>query len=428
MSTESPQQMDAANLAPEKAPRPRIVIVGAGFGGLATALKLGGRDVDVILIDKRNHHLFQPLLYQVATAALSPADIAEPVRKIVRRYSNITVLMGEVLKADCSEQWIELTEGVRISYEYLVVATGSEYAYFGNEQWATFAPGLKTIANARELRGQLLRCFEKAELWQNFEQRSALLTCIVVGGGPTGVEMSGAVAELSRWTLKNEFRRVDPAQMRVLLVEGGDRILSQFPLALSKYAREQLEGLGVTVMTGSRVSRIDQDGAVIDGEFVPAGTCVWAAGVRAAPAASWLGVSPDRMGRIEVDPHLRVVGLQNVFALGDLAKLEQDGQPLPALAQVARQQGEYLGQSLADAIAGRTAAPFRFRNRGNTAVIGRHAAIFDFGSWQLKGRLAWFLWAIVHVYLLVSFEKRALVSLQWVWRYFTRARGARLIP
>jgi len=410
------------------AARRRVVIVGAGFGGLATATKLGGSDVDVVLIDRSNHHLFQPLLYQVATAALSPADIAEPIRKIVRRFKNITVLMDEVTGANTTGRWITLARGTRVAYDALVVATGSQYAYFGHDDWAAFAPGLKSIENARSIRGKLLQCFERAELTERDPERAALLTCVIVGGGPTGVELSGAIAELSRWTLKNEFRRIDPTQMRVLLVEGGDRILSQFPKELSDYAERELRQLGVEVLVGQRVSNITDGGAVINGTLVHAKTCVWAAGVKATSAAAWLGVSPaDRMGRIAVDDRLRVHGCERVYALGDLALLTQDGEALPGLAQVAKQQGEYLGRAL------RTGddmqvPPFRFHNRGNTAVIGRHAAVFDFGSWRLKGGLAWLLWAIVHVYLLVSFEKRVLVSVQWLWRYLTRARGARLIP
>jgi NADH dehydrogenase len=406
----------------------RVVVVGGGFAGLALARTLGDSPMQVILVDRRNHHLFQPLLYQVATAALSPADIAEPIRKILRRYRNVTVLMDEVVGIDARAQTAQLAGGLTLPFDALAVATGSAYTYFGHEDWASLAPGLKAIENARSLRGQLLRSFELAELSTDERDREALLTTIVVGGGPTGVEMAGAIAELGRWSLRGEFRRIDPSRVRVLLVEAGERILPQFPETLAHYAVEQLQRLGVTVWTRRRVTSLAPSGATIDGQFIPCSTRIWAAGVIAAPAASWFAAVPRSNGQLSVDSFLRVRGLDRVYALGDLAYLEQDGVALPGLAQVAKQQGEYLGRALLRSYEGGNVEPFRFKNRGNTAVIGRHAAVFDFGRWSIKGRLAWILWALVHVYLLVSFEKRLLVSFQWIWRYVTRSRGARLIP
>lgn len=376
------------------------------------------------LIDRQNYNLFQPLLYQVATAALSPADIAEPIRKIVRRYPNIAVLMGEVSGIDVSARAVLLAEGNRVPYDELVIATGSEYHYFGHDDWARYAPGLKTIDNARAIRARLLRAFEQAENCTSPAHQTALMTSVVIGGGPTGVEMAGAIAELTRWTLARDFRHIDPGQAKVILVEAGSRLLSTFPEALSAHARTKLENLGVEVMTSTPVEEVRSDGVVIAGNFVPAATLIWGAGTRASPAARWIGLSSDRAGRLPVGPNLEVEAHPGVYAIGDTALcLGDDGKPLPALAQVAKQQGAYLGRALA---AG-TTEPFRFRNRGNTAVIGRNAAVFDFGSFHLKGRLAWLLWAIVHVFLLVSFEKRMLVSLQWLWRYLTYSRGARLI-
>jgi len=310
-----------------------------------------------------------------------------------------------------------------------VLATGSVYSYFGHDDWAKIAPGLKTIEDARQIRTRLLMAFEQAEMSPDADQRQALMTTIVVGGGPTGVEMAGAVAELARHALARNFRRIDPRSARVMLVEAGPKILATFPEPLSRYARNRLERLGVTVMTGQPVEDIRPDGATIGGRFIPAGTIVWGAGVRASPAGQWLGVETDRGGRIQVEPDLSVRGLNGIYALGDTALTKgEDDMPLPGLAQVAKQQGEHLGRALAENLErGTPLVPFRFRNRGNTAIVGRHSAVFDFGRWQLRGTLAWLLWAIVHVYLLVGFEKRVLVTTQWLWRYMTYERGARLI-
>jgi NADH dehydrogenase len=408
---------------------PHIVILGAGFGGLACARALGGRPVRVTIVDRHNYHLFVPLLYQVATAALSPADIAEPVRKILRRYRNIDVVLGKVGGIDARARRVELADGGFVPFDRLVIATGSAYNYFGHDEWAEHAPGLKSIANARQVRARILTGFERAETSGDPQAQAALMTSVIVGGGPTGVEMAGAIAELARHALVRDFRHIDPRRARILLVEAGPRILAAFPERLAAYAKRRLERLGVTVLTGRMVQAVRPDGVVIDGEFIPAHTIVWGAGIAASPAARWLGVEPDRVGRIRTAPDLSVPGFEGIYAIGDTALvLDVQGQPLPGLAQVAKQQGAHLGRALADALErGTSLPPFRFHNRGNTAIVGRSAAVFDFGRWQMKGWFAWVLWAIVHVYLLVSFEKRVLVSFQWLWRWLTYQRGARLI-
>lgn len=424
----------AAELGAEPAPqaasaRPRVIIVGAGFGGLACASALGGADVEVTVIDRRNYHLFIPLLYQVATAALSPADIAEPIRKILRRHANVDVVLGEVVGIDPAQRAVRLEGGATLAYDWLVLATGAAYDYFGHEDWAEIAPGLRSIESAREIRARLLMSFEQAEMSDDPDARAALLTTIVVGGGPTGVEMAGAVAELAHHALARDFRRIDPRAARIILVEAGPRILASFPQALAGYSHDRLERLGVSVLTGQAVEEVTPGGATIGGRFVPAGAIIWAAGVKASPAGEWLGVAGDRAGRILVAPDLAVPGFDGVFAIGDTAMCSDEaGEPLPGLAQVAKQQGDHLGRALAANLRrGEPMPPFRFRNRGNTAIIGRNAAVFDFGKRQLKGWFAWVLWAIVHVFLLVNFEKRLLVSMQWLWRYATYERGARLI-
>lgn len=407
--------------------RRHVVIVGGGFGGLACAIELGNADMDVTVIDRRNHNLFQPLLYQVATAALSPADIAEPIRKTLSRYKNVSMIMAEVVGIDSPVRKVLLADGTSVRYGTLVVATGSEYNYFGHDDWHEFAPGLKTIHEAREIRQCLLVAFEKAERADDPVEKQALLTSIVIGGGPTGVEMAGAISELGRFMINRDFRKLQPEHLRVILVEAGPRLLAAFPQHLSDYAKRHLEQIGVDVRTETKVLDIRADGADLAGAFVRAGSIIWGAGVKASPAHTWLGLAATSGGRIPVDDRLRVIGFEDIYALGDTTlMLGSDGKPLPGLAQVAKQQGSYLGRSLRRG-EGVGQKAFAFRNRGNAAVIGRNAAIFDFGRWSLKGRAAWLLWALVHVYLLVNFEKRVLVSIQWIWRYITRQRGARII-
>ena len=408
----------------EDAGRRKVVIIGGGFGGLACARALGGADVDVTLIDRRNYHLFQPLLYQVSTAALSPADIAVPLRSVLSGARNVRVLLAEVAGIDTTARAVRLSDGDVRRYDQLVIATGAVYNYFGNDDWAHHAPAPKTIAAARDIRARLLGAFERAERCDDPAARAALLTFVVVGGGPTGVEIAGTVAELARRTLARDFRNIDPAGAKVILVEGGRRLLSAFPEDLSAYTARALERLGVEVRLGSPINRIDDDGVVVGEERIPAAVVVWGAGTKAANGAEWIGGTDDRAGRIRVAPNMSVPGHEGVYALGDVALLEQDGQPLPGLAQVAQQQGSFLGRELRR---GPVARPFRFRTKGDTAVIGRHAAVYTYGRFKMRGHVAWALWAIVHVYLLIGFQQRAAVMIQWMWRYFTAERGARLI-
>ena len=409
--------------------RQQVVIVGAGFGGLACARALGGADCDVIVIDRNNYHLFVPLLYQVATAALSPADIAQPIRRMLARHRNIQVFLGTVAGVDIAARRVRLADGTSLRFDRLVLATGSAYNYFGHDQWADAAPGPRSIEDARLIRARLLLAFERAEACSDPAEQEALLTTVIVGGGPTGVEMAGSVAELARYSLRRDFRRIDPTKARIILVEASPRILGAFPEDLSNYALAALDHLGVTVRTGTAVETIESGRVTMGGEVVRAGCIVWGAGVKAAPVAAWLSVEADKTGRVSVEPDLSVTGLDGIYVIGDGARaLDGDGQPLPALAQVAQQQGQYLGKALARAIRdGTPMPPFRFHNRGNTAVIGRDAAVFDFGRWRFKGRIGWLLWAIVHIYLLTGFDKRVLVATQWLWRYLTYQTGARLI-
>jgi NADH:ubiquinone reductase (H+-translocating) len=414
-------------MPPEKLPH--IVIVGAGFGGLACAQALGGKPVKVTIIDRRNYHLFVPLLYQVATAALSPADIARPIRRILGRYKNIEVVLGTVAGVDTAARRVRLSNGAELPYDKLVVATGSEYSYFGHPEWAEFAPGPRSLEDARRIRARLLTSFERAEVSGDPAEREALMTTVVVGGGPTGVEMAGSVAELARHALARDFRNIDPRRAKIILIEAGPRILSGFPEKLSDYAMKELEKLGVTVILKEAVESIDAKGVVVAGRRIDAGSVIWGAGIKASPVSGLLGIALDRAGRVPLNSDLSVKGLTDVYALGDMASTpDEKGAPLPALAQVAAQQGYYLGRALAkNAEDGKPLPPFKFHNRGNTAIVGRHAAVFDFGWMQLKGRFAWLMWALIHVYLLVGFDNRLRVSLQWLWAYITYERGARLI-
>lgn len=406
-----------------------VVILGGGFGGLACAKALGGTPHKVVLIDQRNYHLFQPLLYQVATAALSPADVAAPLRHILARYPNVEVLWGEATGVDVRQRLVLIKDQPPVSWDRLVIATGATYSWFGHPEWAEVAPGLKTLREARAIRAKLLGAFERAELEPDAERQRQLMTCAIVGGGPTGVEMAGAVVELARWTLRKDFRRIDPRHARILLLEAGPRILAGFPESLSRYAERVLRQLGVEVHTGRPVTAIDGTGLNVGDERIPASVVLWAAGMAASPAGRWLDVATDKSGRIRVGPDLSVPDRPDVYALGDTALTRGEGDaPLPALAQVAQQQGKHLGLALARQLSdGTPVPPFRFHNRGNTAVIGRHAAVFDFGWATFTGHAAWFLWGLIHIILLVGFENRLVVSILWLWNYFTGERGARLI-
>lgn len=407
----------------------RVVIVGAGFAGVQVARGLGAAGVRATLLDQQNYHLFQPLLYQVATAALSPADIAEPVRRMLRRFPSVEVLLGEVTGIDAAARSVALADGKYLSYDILVLAAGATHAYFGHDEWAEFAPSLKSIADARNVRSRLLLSFEQAEMSEDPDERKRLMTFVVIGGGPSGVELAGAIAELARYTLAKDFHHIDAKSTAVLLLEAGPRILAAFPEELARYAQHKLASLGVTVRENCVVSDMTRDSVMAGGDTIPTGLAIWAAGVKASPAGKLLGVPTDKTGRVKVNRDLSVPGLGNVYALGDVALvIDAAGKPLPGLAQVAKQEGHYLGRALAKKIRNGTAArDFEFRNRGNAAIVGRQSAIFDFGRSHLKGGLAWFLWALVHIYLLAGFQHRLLVAVQWLWRYATYDHGARLI-
>ncbi len=408
--------------------RPRVVIVGAGFAGLTVAKRLAKAPVDIILIDRENHHLFQPLLYQVATAGLSPADIAWPIRSLVRDQRNTRVLLGEVTGVDHARKRVNM--GVRnIAYDVLVLATGATHGYFGNDSWAAHAPGLKTIDDATEIRRRLLLAFERAEMTSDACEQERLLTIAIVGGGPTGVEMAGAVVELARTALAADFRAIDPQQTRVLLLEAGPRLLPSFPESLSRYAEKTLRRLGVDVRLEHAVTRCGATGVTLGDEDVSAGTVIWAAGVAASPAADWLGVAGDRAGRVLVGPDLRPPGLDDVFVIGDTA-LAHDvtGEPLPGIAPVAKQQGAYVADVIKEQITGKPELPpFRYRDRGQLATVGRKTAVIVFGRLRIKGWLAWWIWGIAHIYFLISLRNRLIVMTQWLWSYVTFERGARLI-
>jgi NADH:ubiquinone reductase (H+-translocating) len=407
--------------------RPRVVVVGAGFGGLAAAKALARTPAEVVVVDRRNYHLFQPLLYQVATAALSPADIAWPIRSILRHQANTVVQMGRVTGIDTQRREV-LLEDRRLGYDYLVLATGARHSYFGHDEWEDAAPGLKKIADATRIRERVLSAFERAEVTVDEAERRKLLTFVVVGGGPTGVEMAGAVAELARTALARDFRAIDPKDAYVVLVEAGPRVLATFPEELSEEARLQLERLGVQVRLQAAVSECDQDGVVIGGERIGARTVIWAAGVIASPAAKWLGVEADRAGRVVVGADLSVPGHPNVFVIGDTAAAMQDGAPVPGVAPAAKQMGSYVGRLIDARVRGRSFSRlFRYRNHGNLATIGRAAAVADFGWLRLSGFPAWVLWAAAHVWFLIGWRNRLVVALNWLWNYVTFERGARLI-
>ncbi len=408
--------------------RPRIVIVGAGFGGLNAAHALGGVDADVTVIDRRNYHLFQPLLYQVATAGLSPAQIASPIRAILRHAPNVRVVLGRVSGVDKQRHMVKLDDR-EIEYDYLVLATGSRHAYFGHDEWERVAPGLKKIDDATSLRRRILSAFEQAESMAPAEDRQRFLTFVVIGGGPTGVEMAGAIAELAHVALRHDFRTIDPREARIVLVEAGPRILPAFPPSLSEAARKSLERLHVEVRLGTPVSNCDESGVTIGDEHLAASTIVWAAGVAASSASRWLGTETDRVGRVVVGTDLTVPDHPEIFVIGDTAHaLGRDGKPLPGLAPVAKQQGAYVAKVLRARLAGKSPPPsFRYRDWGTMATIGRRAAVADFGRLHIRGTLAWLLWGLVHISFLIGFRNRLVVMLEWIWSYLTFQSGARLI-
>lgn len=405
-----------------------VVIVGGGFGGLQAARSLDDPRVRVTLIDRRNHHLFQPLLYQVATAGLNPSDIAEPIRAVLRDQANVTVLLGEVSGVDLTGKRLSLADGESIPYDFLVLATGATHSYFGKDEWAVHAPGLKSIEDALEIRRRIFLAYEAAEREPDEEHRRAFMTFVVVGAGPTGVEMAGALAEIARHAMAKDFRHIDPRRARVVLLEGVDRVLPTYPPSLSARAARQLQRLGVEMRTSTRVTGVDETGVQLGSERLLARTVVWAAGVQASPVAKLLGVPLDRAGRVRVGADLLVPGRDDAFVVGDLAALEQDGQPVPGVSAAALQEGEYVGRRILRTLSGGRVAPFRYDHRGSFATIGRGAAVGEIRNrLQLSGLAAWLAWLIIHLYFLIGFRHRVAVLLQWAYSYVTYRRGARLI-
>ena len=407
--------------------RPHVVIVGGGFGGLYAARALAGRPVRVTLLDRRNHHLFQPLLYQVATAALNPSDIATPLRSILRRAANVTVLLAEVESVDLAARRLVL-DGDPMEYDALVLAAGAGHSYFGHDDWEPLAPSLKTLEDALEIRRRVLVAYEEAEREQDRAEQRALLTSVVIGGGPTGVELAGALAEISRETIARDFRLIDPTKARIVLLEGGPRVLAAFPDPLPARAAAALTRIGVEVRTGATVTRVTPDAVWIGGEQIRARTVLWAAGVAAAPLTRTLGVPLDRAGRVLVERDLSIPGHPEAFAIGDLCALTgDDGHPLPGLAPVALQQGRAAARNVLHRLAGEPTEPFRYHDRGSMATIGRAAAVAVVGRFRLSGLIAWLAWLFVHIAFLIGFRNRFLVLFQWAWAYITWQRGARLI-
>jgi NADH dehydrogenase len=408
--------------------RPQVVIVGAGFAGLEASRALAKVDVDVTLVDAYNHHCFQPLLYEVATAALSPADVAWPIRAIVREHKNVRVIMARVTGIDVDTHRV-LTSEIDLVYDYLVLATGATHSYFGHDDWAPFAPGLKHIADATEIRRRFLLAFERAEVVEDEAERARLLTFVVIGGGTTGVEMAGAIAEVARQTLQHDFRRIDPRTSRIALIEAGPRLLPTFPEALSEYAKRSLQSMGVEVELARTVTGCDAQGVSLDGGRIEAATVIWAAGVVASPAALWIGAEHDRAGRIKVNADLGVPGRPEIFAVGDTATVsEADGHSVPGIAPAAKQMGSYVGKVIAARAQGRPAPPpFVYHHVGDLATIGRKSAVVKLGHLQLTGFLGWLFWSAIHIYFLIGMRRRFVVALNWLWRYMTFQRGARLI-
>lgn len=406
---------------------PKVVIVGGGFGGLSAAKSLRNSPVQVTLLDKNNHHLFQPLLYQVATAGLSPANIAAPIRSVLRHQKNTVVEMVEVTGIDKEKK--EVIAGDRkIHYDYLILATGATDSYFGKDEWEEFAPGLKSLTQATRIRRDILTAFELAEIEEDEAKRNALLTFVVIGAGPTGVEMVGAIAELARKTLAGDFRWIDPGMARIFLIEAGPRVLPTFDPSISKQAQKHLEGMGVEVRVGQKVEMADEDGVIVMGARIPSKTLVWAAGVKASPAGKWLGVETDRMGRVKVTPDCSVSGYPEIFVIGDTALFLSGEKPLPGVAQVAIQQGAYVAKAIRNRLTNSVALPpFKYFDKGNMATVGRSFAVVQSGEFKFGGFIAWLAWLAIHILYLITFKNRILVLMQWTWSYLSWAKGARLI-
>ncbi|MGZ3384024.1 MAG: NAD(P)/FAD-dependent oxidoreductase [Isosphaeraceae bacterium] len=407
-------------------PLPHVVILGAGFGGLNAARALKRAPVRITVIDRANHHLFQPLLYQVATAALSPADISAPIRRILRRQNNVEVLLAEATAIDLPSRRVVLADG-EVDYDFLIVATGATHTYFGHEDWELLAPGLKTLKDALQIRQRILIAFKIAEREPDKRLRHEWMTFVIVGAGPTGVELAGTLAEVARQTLARDFRHIDTAEARVVLVEAATKVLGTFEDTLSAKAQDQLKRLGVDVRLGLPVSEITALGVQVGSEWIGARTIIWAAGVAASPLAQSLNVPLDRAGRVLVEPDLTVPGHDNVYVIGDLAHLEQEGKPVPGIAPAAMQEGRQAASNLLRSLGGRERLPFRYHDKGMLATIGRGAAVAHIGSIRASGYLAWLLWLFVHIFFLIGFRNRLLVMIQWAWSYITFDRGARLI-
>ena len=406
-----------------------VVVIGGGFAGLEAVHRLAGADVRITIVDRRNHHLFQPLLYQVATASLATSEIAWPIRHLFRRRGDVTTLLAEVTGIDTTRREVALSTGEVLHYDTLVIATGATHAYFGHDDWEPYAPGLKTLEDATTIRRRILTAFERAEAEADTERRAALLTFVVIGAGPTGVELAGTIAELARATLPQEFRRIDTRTTRVVLVEAGPRILPSFDADLATYAHHELRRIGVEVRTGAPVTACTPDGVVIGEEPLPAATVIWAAGVRASPAGAWLAAPMDRAGRVEVEPDLSVPGHPDIFVIGDTAMVrDQDGKPVPGIAPAAKQQGRHVAATIKRRLAGdKTPRPFAYSHAGSLATVGKRVAIIDFGRVKLKGWLAWWLWGLAHIYFLIGVRNRLSVALSWLWIHARDQRSARLI-
>jgi NADH:ubiquinone reductase (H+-translocating) len=422
------QTADRQDTRPHTGRVPRVVIVGAGFGGIEAAKALARSPVEVVIIDEKNHHCFQPLLYQVATAALSPADIAWPIRSMLRRQRNARVMLARVVAVDRQDRIVHTDFGP-VPYDYLVLATGATHYYFGHDEWEKSAPGLKDIDDARRIRNRILLAFERAELAASEEERRRLMTFAIIGGGPTGVEMAGAIAEVARHALRSDFRCIDPRASRIVLLEAGPRVLPTFPEHLARYAHSSLEQMGVEVLTSARVTGCDENGVQLGNERIEAGTSIWAAGVSASPASSWVEAERDGNGRIKVLPDLSIGGAPDIFAIGDTALvLDRNKHPVPGIAPAAKQMGRYVGRLIDARVRGKPAPPpFAYRHYGDLATIGRKAAVVKLGRVNLTGFIGWVFWSVAHIYFLIGTRNRFVVAFTWLWSYLTFQRGARLI-
>ncbi len=409
--------------------RHHVVVVGAGFGGLEVVHHLAGAPVRITVLDRRNHHLFQPLLYQVATASLATSEIAWPIRHLLRKRPEVTTLLASVEGIDKALRRVALDDGSTIAYDTLVLATGARHAYFGHDDWEPFAPGLKTLEDATTIRRRILVAFEKAERETDPQRRSALLTFVIIGAGPTGVELAGTIAELARVTLPRDFRHIDTRQARVVLIEAGPRVLAGFTEDLSAYAQRSLESLGVEVVLGHPVSACTADGVVYGGQTLAASTILWAAGVQASPAGEWLGAQVDRAGRVVVEPDLTVTGHPEIFVIGDTAAVvAPDGSPVPGIAPAAKQQGKYVAATIKARLRGKSSQqPFRYKHAGSLATIGKRLAVIDFGRVKLRGTLAWWMWGLAHIYFLIGVRNRLSVAINWLWIHTRDQRSSRLI-